>query len=337
MQLSSKIILLDLETTGLNREKDQIISIGMTYLDNRGELTTTHWFLENPNEEAILLAQFLAFIKNYDSIYSYYGKGFEFPFLLARLEYYHLDSALFLRMKLIDLKETLKQFAKNRTQLEPLFHYTRQCQSTGYDIVKLYQTYLASKVSIYKTCIIEHQKEELGSLLLFWELYMTLYDSLQWRVVESITQNHTLQLTIQRNTPFLTSFNGNAFNMTISYNQGESLLYIIIPLHDGTFHHNLEPLKDYYYIESQKQLLHKSLAQFIPAALRRKATKEECIISKESTFIQLATSYKVDLPLWHNPEGSLYVEASDFSLELLGTQLFYLFFQKVKKGRRASS
>ncbi len=334
MQLSSKVLLLDIETTGLKREQDQIISIGLTYLNDLGTLTTTHLFLERPEEEAIILSQFLAFLKNYETIYSYYGKAFEFPFILARLEHYHLDSTLFLRMKLIDLKDTLKHFGKNRRELEPLFHYERTCHSTGYDIVKLYQTYITSEVPIYKTCIIEHQKEELASLLFFWELYMTLYESTNWQLIETITENNTLQLTIKRPTCFLATFIGKASDMTFSYHKGENLIYVMIPLYKGTLNHRLEPLKDYYYVESEHQLLHKSLAHFIPSNLKRKATKEECVISKESTFFPIVTSYKMTLPLWHSEKNQLFIEVADFSLEVFGIQIFHLFFQNSQKRGR---
>lgn len=331
MQLASQSLLLDIETTGLKRDQDQIISIGLTYLDDSGERTTTHLFLEQPDEEAILLAQFLAFIKNYDAIYSYYGKGFEFPFILARLEHYQLDTALFLRMKLIDLKDVLKHFGKNRMQVEPLFDFIRHSQSTGYDIVKLYQTYLASRVSIYKTCILEHQKEELHSTLLFWELYMTLYECQEWQLIESSRKEDRMQLAIKRPNPFLTSFKGTASHFNFSYIKDTCVLYIDIPLYTGSLNHGLEPVKDYYYIESQRQLLHKSLAQFIPADLKRKATKGECVVSKESTFLEMVTAYKMTATLWHHPNGSIYIELTDFSSDILGIQLFNFFFQTQKK------
>lgn len=335
MQFSKKAILLDLETTGLKREHDQIISIGMRYLDEMGSLMTTHFFLENPDEEQHLLTQFLDFIQDFDTLYSYYGKGFEFPFLLSRLEHHHLDCSGFLRLKLIDLKNVLKHFGKNRQQLEQLFHYTRHCQSTGYDIVKLYRTYSSTPAEIYKRCILEHQKEELASLHLFWELYMTLYDSPKWQLVTEQSAHNRLELTLKSATTFSTSFKGEAHHMTFSYTPNESLIHVTLPMYEGTLHHRLEPLRDYYYIDSQKQLLHKSLAQFMPASLKRKATKEECVVSKASRFIQLVTDYKMNVPLWHHPEGLLYIEDKDFSADILGIQLFNLFFQNRSKGGRA--
>ncbi|MBE6023671.1 MAG: hypothetical protein E7231_10640 [Cellulosilyticum sp.] len=331
MHFPKHVLLLDIETTGLDHTKDQIISIGVSFLGANEKITTTHYFLEHPDEEKNLLQRFLEFLSNYEAIFTYYGKGFEFPFILARLNYHQLDASLFLKLKLIDMKNGLRAFAKKRILLEALFQYKRQCQSTGYDIVKLYRTYTASSLSIYKTCILEHQKEELESLLIFFELYMSLTNAHQWALVSESPKEDILQLKLQLPSTFKYTFSGIAYDMKFSYHKEECYLYLDIPIFKGTLQHSLEPLKDYYYIESQKQLIHKSLAQFIPATSRRKATKAECVISKESTYLKLATSYKITVPLWHDAIQNTYIEYSDFNFDYLSKQLFYLFFQNQSK------
>lgn len=336
MGFSKHMLLLDLETTGLSRERDHIISIGLTYLDKQDTPITTHWFLENPDEEQTLLERFITFIADYDTILSYYGKGFEFPFLMSRFQHYNIDTTPFLSLKLIDMKTTLKPFANKRSTLEALFHYQRKCQSTGHDIVKLYATYISSKADIYKSCILEHQKEELRSLLCFWELYDTLAHSSKWHIVNQSIDTKTLNLCFKRGThPFQFSFHGQAGDFKISYTAGSDLLMLFIPIYEGTLKHYLEPLKDYYYIESQKQLLHKSLAQFMPTSLKRKATKEECIVTKSGIFLPIVTPYKTTTSIWYDTQGIPYIELSDFTADFLFNQLFYFFFKLTKKEGKA--
>lgn len=332
MQIPKGVLLLDLETTGLSRENDQIISIGLIYLGEDEQIQTEHCFLEHPNQEDVLLQRFLIFIQKYEAIFTYYGKGFEFPFLLARLEQYHLDPTSFLSLKLIDMKSGLKHFSTNRLELEHLCGYTRQSQSTGYDIVKLYQTYINSKRDIYKTCILEHQKEELESLSIFLEVYLCLYNTNTWKLKNQYLTEDYLIFDILMIAPFNYTFLGKAFDVYFSYQKNAYLLTVKIPLFIGTLNHAMEPLKDYYYIESQKQLMHKSVAQFIPAPLKRKATKEECVISKSSTFVKLVTNYKISVPIWHDIKQRFYVESNDFTFDLLSTQIFHSFFAASKKG-----
>lgn len=330
MMLPTKVLLLDIETTGLSREKDAIISIGIMYLNAQQKIESTYWFLESLDQEADLLKRFLDFIVSYDAVFTYYGKRFEFPFLLSRLQHYQLDSASFLRLKLIDMRMALKHFSKNRLELEKHLGFKRQCQSTGADIVKLFQTYLACHVEIYKTCILEHQKEELESLSYFFELYMTLYDTKKWVLLAQEVQKTHYLLSIQVPNVFRASFSAAAFNMKFDYKACHSILRIQIPLYTGTLLHDMEPVKDYYYIEAQHQIMHKSVAQFIPSTLKRKATKEECVIAKESTYLKLATSYKLSAALWHDDKHNFYMELADFSLDTLLVQLFYVFFQQTK-------
>ena len=327
MNFPEKVLLLDLETTGLSRENDAIISIGMAYLNPDQECCYTYFFLESLEEEAKLLQHFLDWITDYHTIYTYYGKGFEYPFLLNRMAYHHLDPTPLLKLKLIDMRPTLKHFAKNRSELETLWHYHRHSQSSGHDIVKLYQTYLNCRGEIYKQCILEHQKEELGSLERFFELYRLLYDTDRWTLQSSTVSHHTLILQIQLKMPLQYSFKGTAFDLSIEYKTTQNNMTLTLPILSGCFHHALSPLKDYFYIPSQKQLIHKSLASFIHASDKRKATKEECQVQKESTFLKLGTSYKVNVPLWHHEDCAYAIELSDFSLEILQDQIFYLFFQ----------
>ena len=331
MTLSKQVVLLDLETTGLSPKQHQIICIGLTYLNEKGGFETDHWFLAHPNEEACLLQKLLTFLSDYKAIFTYNGRGFEFPFIKARLSHYGLDTSPFLKLKLIDMKLTLKAFCTKRSKLENLFHFKRQCQSSGQDIVRLYRTYIQTKDEIYKACILAHQKEELLSLALFFELYMTLYQIKDWTLVTQKCQDMNLVLSIQHSSCFTADFKGIFKDICLTYHQNESFFNLTFPLFKGKLARHLEPVKDYYYIESQNELMHKSLIQFMPKNLIRKATKAECVIYKEGTFIPIFSDYKMTFPLWHDESNHLYLEYKDFSLDILQIQLFYFFFSTQKR------
>ena len=331
MMLPKKVVLLDLETTGLSPIKHQIICIGLSYMNEENTLQTNHWFLEEPDEEAHLLQRLLVFLEDYEAIFTYYGRGFEFPFIKARLTHYGLDDAPFLKLKLIDMKTPLKAFAKKRRELEALFGFKRHSESNGQDVVKLYRTYANSKAAIYKTCLISHQQEELLSLALFFELYMTLYHNEKWVLKKQEINAHYLVLSLQCASCFTAHFEGDFEGIHLVYHQHENELSLTLPLLSGTLAHDLEPLKDYYYIDSQKELIHKSLTQFIPKNLLRKATRAECVVYKESTFLPLLSTYKVTCPLWHTKDAHFYIELKDFSLTILQTQLFAFFFSHQKR------
>lgn len=318
------MLLLDLETTGLNPRKDTVVSIGLMYaLDH--QYTLIHSFIENPDDEEDCLLQFLEFITPFNSLLTYSGKQFELPFLLARCQYYAIDAMPLLKLKHIDLKTILKPFTKNRLELETLFYYKRHCHLAGLDIVKLYETYQHHPELLYKECILAHQKEELGSLLCFSEFYTTLMQLYKLPILTYELKETSLALTFKTETPFKSSFCGVAFHITFSYLKDTDRIKLVLPLFHGTLYQSLRPVKDYYYIETQNQLLHKSLAQFVPTELKRKARLSECKLYKEGTFFPIATSFKMSLPIWQDELDQRYIDITVFSQKFLSQYLRTLF------------
>ena len=329
MILPKGILLLDIETSGLSRTNDHIISIGMTYQNDLGQVITQYDFLDDPNQEACLLQRFIELLPLFHTLLCYYGKGFEFPFILSRLEYLKLDTSLFLKQKLIDMKKVLKQFSNQRATLENCFHYKRQCTTTGYDVAKLSRTYCKSPLPIYKTCILAHQKEEMESLLLFWELYQTLSWAPKWCLnYLQVTSDQLHAFFYIQNGTFSHNFSGiTSSGLHLEYTKDTQDVQLTFPLYHGILEHTLQPIKDYYYVETQHQLMHKTLAQFIPASHKRKATPTECTIQKESTFVPIYRKESSLPSLWYDENKHLYIELQDLNASILQSQIFYLFFQ----------
>lgn len=321
------MLLLDLETTGLNPKKDTIVSIGLIYyLDENYALI--HSFVATPKDERECLLQFLEFIHPFKMLLTYSGGRFELPFLITRCHYHQIDVTPLLKLNHVDLKHILKGFTKNRLELETLFYYSRHCHLAGLDIIKLYQTYQLYEEPLYKECILAHQKEELGSLLCFAEFYFALMNIQLWELLSQQIDNTSLYLTYKTSFSFKSSFYGIAYHITFSYTKETDKLHIILPLFYGTLYQPLRPIKDYYYIESQHQILHKSLAQFVPSQLKRKARLSECKLKKEGTFLAICPSFKTTLSIWYDDDEQCYIDYADFTQKFLSRYLLHLFYAK---------
>ena len=330
LNLPPQALLLDIETSGLSKEKDVIISIGIYYKDDSGILKHKNWFLEHPDEEAPLLQEFTQFIKKSQTLYSYKGKVFDYPFLLSRMRFHQINTESFQRLKLVDCYPALKYFGKTRESLEKQTTYQRKSSCSGRDVIKLYHTYVKSKDAIYKSLILKHQQDELDSLCHLLEVYFVLYGLSSLKFLTKETKEDTLTLVLENKTPFTTSFNGNHKTISLSWQQGEKHCTVKVALFEGELKHFLTPVKDYYYIPSQNQLMHRSLATFIPNHLKRKAAKDECYLTKQGLFVNLFTKHRVNIPIWTNCENELYVTLEDFEPALLCNQLFYLCFNQDK-------
>ena len=72
--------------------------------------------------------------------------------------------------------------------------------------------------------------------------------------------------------------------------------------------------------------MHKTLAQFLPKDQRRRATKEECVVYQEGTYLPLVTTYKVSATLWYDGDQP-FISADAWDATLWAQQIFYFFFQ----------
>lgn len=65
-------------------------------------------------------------------------------------------------------------------------------------------------------------------------------------------------------------------------------------LYEGELKFYFDNYKDYYYIYSEEQAVHKQIATYIDKSNKIKATSETCYIKKRGTYIPLLDSYKVN-------------------------------------------
>lgn len=329
--LNKEHFLLDIETNGLSREKHHIVCIGVTYLNTVGEVMTKQWSLQKAEEEENLLKDFINFAQDFKSVYTYSGKSFDWPFLLARIAHHNLTIPA--ALTLVDMKKTLTLLCPTRTELEKALGFTRETSSSGKTLVKLYQTYAACGEAIYKDLILAHNLDELKSLLVFYKVYYMLYHLKRFNAVTYLAETDVTapQLQLVFNLPFTfeTSFTFKVESLSLEVSKDRTSLSATLPLYKVPLKKPLTPIKDYYYIPSQHQLMHKSLAAFVPSDLKRKATKDECFIEKLDTYFKLYTTFKASNELWYDNAKNFYVayKADEEFKAIVVNQLFYYFFQ----------
>lgn len=328
---NEKHFLLDIETSGLNKNTDYVVCIGITFIDKESEIPSQHqWMLQFPQEEKQLLSDFLRFIEDFSHVYTYSGKYFDWPFLLARCTFHHLDVSILQRIHLIDMKKSLQPFGTTRTDLENTFGIVRHLTTSGKELARVYKTYQSCGDMIYKKLILNHNKEELFTLLHFYELYQTLYHLKHHRFIDMTHTSSCMVFSFEVPFIFNTNFEGGLKSIRICWKAGTQLLTIKLNFLRLELKQYLTPYKDYYYIPSQNQLLHRTLAGFISSSDKRKASKEECTIYKEDHYIPLCTTYKLGSSVWYDSDHTPYLGINDFSASILVDQLFYLFFSSKK-------
>lgn len=103
LNLKSNYNYFKIETSGLSRDKDQIISIGFI-LENSDEIINLS--IENLKGEEKIIKEFYKICKDKEFI-TFSGKSFDLPFLKEKYEFFFGDK---LEIKVIDLQNLVKKY-----------------------------------------------------------------------------------------------------------------------------------------------------------------------------------------------------------------------------------
>lgn len=167
-----KACFVDIETTGLNRFKDNIYLIGILYPSNdNGTWVLDQYFADNLDEENKVLNEFIANIIKFNKIITYNGDYFDIPFIKQRIRHYKLNNP-FSNIKSFDLYQYVKKyrFLFNFTDLklktiEKELGFFREDIYSGLDCVDFYFKYIESKNPVLKENILNHNFDDLAHML----------------------------------------------------------------------------------------------------------------------------------------------------------------------------
>lgn len=161
MSLRPNVMVLDIETTSINADNGYIICIGW-----RDEATgrTRLMFVPNPKREAETLKRFLGILSRYHICFTWKGRIFDMPYLVARSIKHGLDPSPIYSVKHIDLadvvKEHLRLSSDNMWTLCRFLGIARDYSVTGMDVPDLYSRYLAGGRGL-RAEIISHCRDDL--------------------------------------------------------------------------------------------------------------------------------------------------------------------------------
>ncbi|MBO4991489.1 MAG: ribonuclease H-like domain-containing protein [Firmicutes bacterium] len=169
---------LDLETTGLSRKKDAVILGGLIRVEGDGSQTMTQLLCDDRSEEATMLAEFWAQVRDCHILVTYNGDSFDLPFLKERLLRFSIASEEELPLFLsLDLYHVFRSYCPMSSLLSDLRQKTvedalgltvyRRDQIDGGESVRLFEEYAL----LNQQCSIEEagphpRKEQLRETIL---------------------------------------------------------------------------------------------------------------------------------------------------------------------------
>lgn len=162
---------IDIETTGLNRHKDNIYLVGILYFNKQAKLWTLLQFFADDNDEKEILKEIITILPEFNTLITYNGNSFDIPFINNRLKFYDIkyeisknnsfdlyekvkENRYYLNMENLKLKTLEKYLGINRTDIY-----------SGKDCIGFFFEYLESKNEVVENRILQHNYDDLFYML----------------------------------------------------------------------------------------------------------------------------------------------------------------------------
>lgn len=181
--MDENICFFDIETTGLNRDRDLIYLIGILYYDSRlKNWQLKQYFANEMKDEPPVLQEAVDFLLGFDTIVNYNGNSFDIPFLNHRLKLFEIDMEID-REKSLDIYAILR---KNKdylnlenlrlTSVERHLGIQREDIYSGRDCIQFYNDYILGGDLDLKARILKHNYDDLYYLPPVLEILDVLED-----------------------------------------------------------------------------------------------------------------------------------------------------------------
>ncbi|MCR5420329.1 MAG: ribonuclease H-like domain-containing protein [Lachnospiraceae bacterium] len=336
-----KILFIDIETTGLSREKTNLYLIGCAYFDKEG-YHTLQWFAESKNEEKELIILFTDYIKDrFELLIHYNGNHFDIPYLKYKADKYKLEDP-FDKLSNFDIYAMIKPYkvllglpSLRQRCIEEFLGINSEDPYTGKELINVYRAYVHSPSLDFLKPLLFHNTEDLKGMA--YILPILHYTSVKYMELEYLSfETHEFPDYMGNNRCELLINCRHALNIPKGFTtkKGQIMLSVRsngtallrLPVIEATLKQFFSNYKDYYYLPIEDCCVHKSVASGVDKNRRENAKKENCYTKYHGLFIPVIASDEslVNLPIFKDEynKPDLYTpfalnKAPDIIIELL--------------------
>ena len=290
--LNDHSCLLDIETTGFSRDYNQIYMIGLARMID-DSLDVTLLFAENPDEEKAVLEEFIKYSNDTTDFITFNGLSFDFPFIKERMKHfgYEYDFKAYNHLDIYKeckcLKSLLKLKKKKKKTIESFLGLDRDDKYNGGELIEHYKIYCQCQDEECYNNLITHNLEDVKGMADI--LTILRYTSISKNIEKaeatelSLDKDNNILLTLSLNTslPKRFSISGSYYYIVFE----NDIVNIELRPTTDTLKYYLDDYKNYVYIENENAIIPKQLLDSQNKKYATKATKENCFLSAESTFL----------------------------------------------------
>lgn len=289
----SKLLFFDIETTGFVSRNTTLYLIGVLWYE-KDCLHMLQWFNEDGYSEQNILSAFCSFCKKFTHLVHFNGLGFDIPYLKQKAALLHVPFFVDTELEQIDIYKEIRSYKKifslehmKQVSLETYLGIERQDTYSGKELINMYQRYIAKPDSQKEKLLFLHNHDDLlGMPKISWILnYKAFFESIKIQNFQTkIENNHFIVFFTYNKAAYLPkriALSHNGFYL----NAMEQKASLHIPIFEGTLKHFFKDYKNYYYLSNEDMAIHKSVAAFVEAERKKKATRSTCYIKKSDVFI----------------------------------------------------
>ena len=289
----------DIETTGFSPKTAFVYLIGMAFRQ-RDTIHIYQFLANNRSEESELLLAFHKQLESIDTLISFNGQGFDIPFLKYREQSHKLfgnwDS-----YQNIDLYKLTGKLAhlfhlpdKKQKSVEQFLEIDRDDKYNGGELIPVYYASEKQQDPESEHLLLLHNYEDILGMTKLLSL-LSYRDFLEGaaNVSDVSLQNgkhynndaeaSELLLTLQAPMPFPQKFLYQSDLCSLRCQGNSAKLLVPVSIGELKFYYN--NYKDYYYLPEEDMAIHKSVAAFVDASHRKKATAATCYTKKSGRFL----------------------------------------------------
>lgn len=324
-----KILFFDIETTGFLPEVSSVYLIGCGYYEN-DSFQLQQWYADDYHSEEELLTSFHEFSKRFDLLIHFNGERFDIPYITKKFAEHHLELN-FDHLQQLDLYKKVKPYktilglsnCKQKT-IEQFLQITRNDQYTGGELISVYVDYMKARIyrsdeqhKLLELLLLHNEEDVIGMIQLTTILFYT--DLLEGRYPCSHVACYDDCLVFQYQLPIPLPVPLQIEQDWLALELKNDQLQMMVPLAYGELKHYFSDYKDYYYLPSEDQAVHKSVAIYVDKEHRKKATAKNCYLRKTAYFLPQFTSYQT--PEFKEDTNAT-IEFFEFTLEMAKDQEF---------------
>ena len=336
-----RIVFFDIETTGLKASNSQLYLIGAAVYED-GAWHVRQFFAESPVEEVPVLTEFSKLLREKAGdgrviLVTYNGDTFDIPYLKTICSQYSLGD-IFRNCVSFDLYRYIKPCKKEMgvpdlklKTVEKICGIDREDKYGGGELIYVYEEYLRLN-NIIKggcedntlndglrenclRCLLLHNEEDVADMLSSMGLYGYRllkdgeFDFTGAEVAEVPgLSSKVLDVKFTLRCPLPKELYVEEPQYVISASgKDRNLLELCLTLAEGEMRYFFADWKNYYYLPEEDRAVHRSLASFVPAERRKKATAETAYAKKEGLFFP--EPKPVFCPVFRKTaKGALYAE-----------------------------